>query len=91
MRMQKEYYSKAIKRNTFQSVLMRQMNLETIKQSEASQKEKDKYCKLMHIYGIQKDGISDPTCRVAKETQIQRTDLQTRWEKERWDDLREQH
>ena len=37
-----EYYS-AIKRNTFQSVLMRWMNLEPIIQSEVSQKEKDKY------------------------------------------------
>ena len=46
-----EYYS-AIKRNTFQSVLMRQMNLEPIIQSEVSQKQKDKYHILMHIYGI---------------------------------------
>ena len=45
-----EYYS-SIKRNTFQSVLMRQMNLEPIIQSEVSQKEKDKYHMLMHIYG----------------------------------------
>ena len=44
-----EYYS-AIKRNTFESVLMRWMNLEPIIQSEVSQKEKDKYCILMHIY-----------------------------------------
>ena len=36
-----EYYS-ALKRNTFESVLMRQMNLEPIIQSEVSQKEKDK-------------------------------------------------
>ena len=36
-----EYYS-AIKRNIFESILMRWMNLEPI-QSEASQKEKDKY------------------------------------------------
>ena len=50
--MQKEYYSNAIKRNTFESDLMRQMNLETIKQSEASQKEKDKHYILTHIYGI---------------------------------------
>ena len=49
-----EYYSD-IKRNTFESVLMRWMNLETIIQSEVSQKEKDKYHILMHIYGIQKD------------------------------------
>ena len=38
----------AIKRNTFESVLMRWMNLESTKQSEVSQKEKDKYCILTH-------------------------------------------
>ena len=42
----------AIKRNTFASVLMRSMNLEPIIQCEVSQKEKDKYHILMHIYGI---------------------------------------
>ena len=42
-----EYYS-AIKRNTFEPVLMRWMNLELIIQSEVSQKVKDKYCILMH-------------------------------------------
>ena len=36
-----EHYS-AIKRNTFESVLMRWMNLEPIIQSEVSQKGKDK-------------------------------------------------
>ena len=46
-----EYYSD-IKRNTFESVLMRWMNLEPIIQNEVSQKEKDKYHILMHIYGI---------------------------------------
>ena len=46
-----EYYS-AIKRNAFGSVLMTRMNLEPIIQSEVSQKEKDKYRILMHIYGI---------------------------------------
>ena len=46
-----EYYL-AIKRNTFESVLVRWMNLEPIIQSEVSQKEKDKYCIPMHIYGI---------------------------------------
>ena len=45
----KEYYS-VIKMNTFESVLMRWMNLEPIIQSEVSQKEK--YCILTHIYGI---------------------------------------
>ena len=44
-----EYYS-AIKRNAFESGLMRWMNLESLIQSEVSQKEKDKYCILTHIY-----------------------------------------
>ena len=46
-----EYYS-AIKRNTFESVLMRRMDIEPSIQSEASQKEKNKCHILMHIYGI---------------------------------------
>ena len=46
-----EYYL-AIKRNTFESLLMRWMNLEPIIQSEVSQKEKDKHRILMHIYEI---------------------------------------
>ena len=44
-----EYHS-AIKRSTFESGLMRWMNLEPIIQSEVSQK--DKYCILTNIYGI---------------------------------------
>ena len=46
-----EYYS-AIKRNTFESVLMRWLNLEPIIQSEVSQNEKNKYLILTHIYRI---------------------------------------
>ena len=46
-----EYYS-AIKRNAFESVLMRWMNLEPIIQSEVSQKEKEKYRILIHRYRI---------------------------------------
>ena len=38
-----DYYS-VIKRNAFESVLLRWMNLEPIIQSEVSQKEKHKYC-----------------------------------------------
>ena len=41
-----------IKSNACESVLMRWMSLEPIIQSEVSQKEKDKYCILMHMYGI---------------------------------------
>ena len=44
-----EYYL-AIKRNTFELVLMRWMDLEPIIQSEVSQK--DEYHRLTHIYGI---------------------------------------
>ena len=46
-----EYYS-AIERNAFESVLMKWKNLEPIMQSEVSQKEKDKYPILMHLYRI---------------------------------------
>ena len=45
-------YHSAINRNTFESVLMRRMNLEPIIQSEVSQKEKDKYSILMPMYRI---------------------------------------
>ena len=46
-----EYYS-AIKKNSFESVLMRWMKLEPIIQNEVSQKDKDQYSILMHTYGI---------------------------------------
>ena len=46
-----ECYS-AIKKNAFESVLMRWMNLESIIQKEVSQKEKHQYNILTHIYGI---------------------------------------
>ena len=46
-----EYYS-AIKNNSLESVLMRWMKLEPIIQSEVSQKDKDHYNILTHIYGI---------------------------------------
>ena len=42
------YYS-AIKKNTFESVLVRWMKLEPIIQSEVSQKEKHQYNILMYI------------------------------------------
>ena len=43
-----EYYL-AIKRNAFESVLMRRMNLEPIIQTEVRQKEEHKYHNLTHI------------------------------------------
>ena len=45
-------YDSAIKRNAFESVLMRWTKLEPITQNEVSQKEKYKYCMLMQIYEI---------------------------------------
>ena len=63
-----EYYS-AIKRNAFESVLMRWMNLEPIIQSEVSQKEKDKYHILMHKYRIYKNGTEESIYRATMETQ----------------------
>ena len=46
-----EYYS-AIKKKSFESVLMRWMKLEPIIQSEVSQKDKEHYSILTHIYEI---------------------------------------
>ena len=64
-----EYYS-AIKKNAFESVLMRWMKLEFIIQSEVSQKEKHQYRIRMHIYGIYKDGNNDPICETARDTDV---------------------
>ena len=46
-----EYYS-AIKRNEIGLLVVRWMDLESVIQSEVSQKEKNKYRMLTHIYGI---------------------------------------
>ena len=46
-----EYYSD-IKKNPFESVLMRWMKMEPIIKSELSQKDKPQYSILTHIYGI---------------------------------------
>ena len=46
-----EYYS-AIKRNEIELFVVRWMDLKTVIQREVSQKEKNKYHMLTHIYGI---------------------------------------
>ena len=46
-----EYYS-GLKKNAFESILMRWMKLEPIIQSEVIHKEKHQYSILTHIYGI---------------------------------------
>ena len=48
-----EYYS-AIKRNKIDLIVVRWMDVESVIQSEVSQKEKNKYLMLTHIYGILK-------------------------------------
>ena len=79
-----EYYS-AIKKNSFESVLMRWMKVEPIIQSEVCQKDKHQYSILTHIYGILKDGNDNPICKTEKETQMYRCTEQfwTLWEKAR--------
>ena len=74
-----EYYS-AIKRNTFESVLMRWVNLEPIIQSEVSQKEKEKYRIQMGTYRIKKYGTKEFTCRAKMKKQTSKTDLWKRGE-----------
>ena len=48
-----EYYS-AIKRNEIELFLVRWMDLESVMQGEESQKERNKYHMLTHIYGTKK-------------------------------------
>ena len=71
----------AIKKNSFESVLMRWMKLEPIIQSVVSQKDKHQYSILMHIYGTQKDGNDNPICKTEKRD----TDVQNRL----WDSVGE--
>ena len=58
------------------------MNLEPIIHSERSQKEKDKYCILTHIYGIQKNGTEEIHLQRSNGERTQRIDLWT-WGEER--------
>ena len=50
------------------------MKLEPIIQSEVSQKDKDQYSILMHIYGIYKDGNDNRICKTERDT-VYRTDF----------------
>ena len=44
----------AIKRNEIELFVVRWLDLESVIQSEVSQKEKNKYCMLTHIYAMLK-------------------------------------
>ena len=63
-----EYYS-AIKRNTFESILLRWTNLELVIQNEVSHQEKYKYCILTHTYGILRDGTDEFIFRTVMENE----------------------
>ena len=64
-----EYYS-AIKRNEMEVFVVRWMDLESVIQSEVSQKEKNTYHTLTHIYRIKKlNGSDDPRGRTGIKTQ----------------------
>ena len=64
-----EYYS-AIKRKEIGSLVETWMDLESVIQSEVSQKEKNKYRILTHICGIYKNGTEEPICMAGIETQM---------------------
>ena len=65
------------KRNEIVPFVEMWMDLETVIQSEVSQKEKNKYRILTHICGIQKNGTGEPVCKAEIETQMQRTNVWT--------------
>ena len=71
-----EYYS-AIKRKEIGPFVETWMDLETVIQSEVSQKEKNKYHILTHVCGIQKNGTDELVCKAEIETQMQRTNIWT--------------
>ena len=64
-----EYYS-AIKRNEIELFVVRWMDLESVIPSEVSQKEKNKYCMLTHIYGFKKNGSKEPRGRTGIKMQM---------------------
>ena len=75
------------KRNKIGSFDVPWMDLESVIQSEVSQKEKHKYCLLTHICGTEMNGIDDFICKPEIETQTQRTNAQTQGKREGWDEL----
>ena len=83
-----DYYYSAIKRNTSESVLMRQMSLEPVIQSEISQTVKDKYRIEMHTYESKKTVL---TILLASQQRRHRHfghsgggDSGIKWEKQHW-------
>ena len=73
----------------FESVLMRWMKLESIIQSEESQRDKHKYSILMHIYGILKDGMITLYAGQKKRHRCIEQTFGLCGRRQGWDDLRE--
>ena len=63
-----EYYS-AIKRNEIELFVVRSMDLESVIQSEVSQKEKNKYHMLIRIWNLKNNGSDEPRGRTGIKTQ----------------------
>ena len=85
-----DYYS-AIKKNTFESLLMRWVKLEPIIQSEVSQKEKHQYSILIHIYGLEKDVMIILYVRQQKSHRCIEQSFELCEKGRGWDDLGEGH
>ena len=84
-----EYYS-AIKKNAFESVLMRWIKLEPIIQSEVSQKEKQQYSILTHIYmEFRKKVTMTLYARQQKRHRCKEQTFGLCGRRREWDDLRE--
>jgi len=81
-----EYYL-SIKKNKIVPFEEMWMDLETIIQSEESQKEKNKYRMLMHICGIYKSGTDEPSCKKTNRHIISRTYVWTPRGNGEWDKL----
>ena len=72
-----DYYS-VIKRNGIVSFTEMWIDLETAIQSEISQKEKNKYCIISLLCGIQKNDTDELICKAKPETQTQGTNMDTK-------------
>ena len=84
-----EYYS-PIKKNAFESLLMRWMKLEPIIQSKVSQKEKHQYSILTHIYmEFRKKAMVTLYARQQKRHSYKEQTFGLCGRRQGWDDLRE--
>ena len=83
-----EYYS-AIKKNTFEPVLMRWMKLEPVIQSEVSQKEKHQYSILTHIMEFRKMVTMTLCARQKNRHRYKEQNFGLCGRRRGWDDLRE--